>query len=152
MKHERANKPSLGLPFLVEESKGELWDDDEWEAALADPIDPNSLPLRNLSSEPGPTAFERAMRGPTSDGQRAPFDSGEFRLVTKLAVGGMSEVWLADALQGALAGKTIVLKRLLPALRMDAGAVERFRTEGLLGAALAHGAGEGAGPITASRS
>ena len=31
-----------------------------------------------------------------------------------------------------------MLKRLLPALRMDAGAVERFRTEGLLGAALAH--------------
>lgn len=63
---------------------------------------------------------------------------GELRLVTRLAVGGMAEVWLADALHGPLAGKTVVVKRLLPALRGDEGCVRRFRSEAELGALVLH--------------
>lgn len=66
------------------------------------------------------------------------FDAGPFRLVSRLAAGGMSEVWLADALQGPLAGRTVVLKRLLPALRGVEDCAERFRAEARFGAALAH--------------
>ncbi len=63
---------------------------------------------------------------------------GGYRLVSRLAVGGMSEVWLADALSGPLAGRTLVVKRLLPALRSLPEFVERFRAEASLGASLSH--------------
>jgi len=127
MKRDRPNKPRPELPFLIEEAESELWNDAAWEAALAQPA----------AQEGAHAQRSRTARSPARGG-KPPFDSGEFRLVARLAVGGMSEVWLADALHGPLAGRTVVVKRLLPALRVDPGAVERFRAEALLGAALEH--------------
>src|SRR5216684_2437721 len=63
---------------------------------------------------------------------------GEYRLVARLATGGMAEVWLADALGGPLAGGPAVVKRLLPQLRKAADCVARFRAEADLGTRLTH--------------
>ena len=63
---------------------------------------------------------------------------GDYRLLSRLAVGGMAEVWLADALAGPLSGRTLVVKRLLPALRALPDFVQRFRAEATVGASLRH--------------
>jgi len=63
---------------------------------------------------------------------------GEYRLLARMATGGMAEVWLADALGGPLAGGPAVVKRLLPQLRKAADCVARFRAEADLGARLTH--------------
>jgi serine/threonine-protein kinase len=63
---------------------------------------------------------------------------GDYRLVARLATGGMAEVWLADALSGPLAGGPAVVKRLLPKLRSAHDCVARFRAEAELGARLSH--------------
>jgi serine/threonine protein kinase len=72
------------------------------------------------------------------DGPLAGTTVGEYRLVMRLATGGMSEVWLADALAGAERGKSVVVKRLLPRLRGFPDCVQRFRAEAELGARLLH--------------
>lgn len=56
----------------------------------------------------------------------------------RLAVGGMAEIWRARALDGALAGQEVALKRLLPAHRSQAAYVELFLDEARLGALAAH--------------
>ncbi len=63
---------------------------------------------------------------------------GGHRLVLRLAIGGMSEVWLADALHGPRAGQSVALKRLLGPLRVAPEAVERFREEARLQSLLDH--------------
>ena len=63
---------------------------------------------------------------------------GDYRLVKRLATGGMSEVWLAEAEAGPMLGKPVVVKRLLPALRGEPDCVQRFRAEAELGAQLSH--------------
>jgi serine/threonine protein kinase len=63
---------------------------------------------------------------------------GSYRLVMKLATGGMAEVWLADALGGPEKGKSVIVKRLLPKLRGSRDCVARFRAEAELGARLVH--------------
>lgn len=60
---------------------------------------------------------------------------GGYRLVSKLAAGGMAEVWLAD---GLASGRSIIVKRLLPFLRGLPDCVARFRAEAELGAQLSH--------------
>jgi serine/threonine-protein kinase len=65
-------------------------------------------------------------------------DVGDYRLLKRLATGGMSEVWLADADAGPMQGKQVVVKRLLPKLRQAADCVQRFRAEAELGAQLMH--------------
>ena len=85
----------------------------------------------------GPT---RASREAAKLSTAGTFDAGEFRLVTRLATGASAEVWLAEAQGVAQADfpSRVVVKRLLPALRIDPASVERFRAEALLGAALVH--------------
>jgi serine/threonine protein kinase len=61
---------------------------------------------------------------------------GSYRLVSKLAAGGMAEVWLADAL--ASPGRSVIVKRLLPFLRGMPDCVARFRAEAELGSRLSH--------------
>jgi serine/threonine protein kinase len=141
MRHDRPNKPRPELPFLMVEAKSEQdWTDEAWDAALAQPVEVSDSGKRAARERAGLEPAPRATRPPSGKfgNRKQPFDAGEFRLVARLAVGGMSEVWLADALQGELQGRSVVVKRLLPSLRTDPGSVERFRAEGLLGAALQH--------------
>jgi len=63
---------------------------------------------------------------------------GDYRLVAKLATGGMAEVWLADVIGGRDAGRSVVVKRLLPFLRRQPDCVQRFRSEAELGSRLSH--------------
>ena len=72
------------------------------------------------------------------DGPLAGATVGEYRLVMRLATGGMSEVWLADALSGPERGKSVIVKRLLPRLRGFPDCVLRFRAEAELGQRLFH--------------
>ena len=118
MKRPRlSGRPRPTLPFLVEEAG----------AAAQEEARPGEL------SAGGAAALEASKKRPRL------FEAGpEFRVVARLAVGGMAEVWLADALQGPLAGRTVVLKRLLPALRGDPATVRSFREEARLGLSLSH--------------
>ena len=63
---------------------------------------------------------------------------GDYRLVTRLATGGMAEVWLADALRGELLGRQAVVKRLRPQLRQEPDCLQRFRAEAELSTGLRH--------------
>ncbi len=72
------------------------------------------------------------------DGPLAGATVGDYRLVMRLATGGMSEVWLADALGGPERGKSVIVKRLLPRLRGFPDCVTRFKAEAELGAELSH--------------
>jgi serine/threonine-protein kinase len=72
------------------------------------------------------------------DGSLSGTTVGDYRLVAKLATGGMAEVWLADALGGPERGKSVIVKRLLPKLRGFPDCVARFNAEGELGGRLVH--------------
>ena len=62
---------------------------------------------------------------------------GSYSLLSRLATGGMSEVWLATATE--LPGHpTVVLKTMLPHLASDPELVRLFRTEARLAMALRH--------------
>lgn len=63
-----------------------------------------------------------------------PIPFGRYRLLERLEVGGMAEVFLAREAGGGL----VAVKRLLPTLAEDREQVERFLQEARLGAALAH--------------
>ena len=109
------HRPVPPLPFLLGEASEEAREDEE------------DTPVGPPDAEAAPGA--------------APLSGtivGDYRLVTRLAVGGMAEVWLADALAGPRAGRTVAVKRLLPALRADAPSVARFREEARIGGLLDH--------------
>jgi serine/threonine-protein kinase len=96
------------------------------------------LPLPFLVEEAAEEqAQDRSERARSQETLAASLGPG-YRLVTRLAVGGMAEVWMADVLAGTRAGQTVALKRLLPALRADAPTVARFRAEAALGGQLDH--------------
>ena len=125
-------RPSPPLPFLLDEADDEVTDkeapardDPAGEAAPPAPAAPGPLPFAAGASMAGGASLEGAV-------------VGDYRLVSRLAIGGMSEVWLADALSGPQAGRTLVVKRLLPALRGRPDFVARFRAEARLGASLSH--------------
>jgi serine/threonine-protein kinase len=63
---------------------------------------------------------------------------GRYRLLRKLATGGMAEVYLAQAAGPAGFQKTLVLKRILPRLAEDSSFVEMFLNEARLAALLNH--------------
>jgi serine/threonine-protein kinase len=63
---------------------------------------------------------------------------GKYQLVTKLATGGMAEVFLAKAAGPMGFEKTLVLKRILPHLAEDPRFVEMFLGEARLAAQLNH--------------
>lgn len=161
-------RPAPGLPFLLEEADDEVTDKEAPEgeplgalarSAASSPAAPATGTLAATATPAGAatatpagaaTSQARPSAREASAGASLPFAPGpagsaldgavvgDYRLVRRLAVGGMSEVWLADALSGALAGRTLVVKRLLPALRNLPDFVERFRAEATLGASLSH--------------
>jgi serine/threonine-protein kinase len=61
-----------------------------------------------------------------------------FELVSRLATGGMSEVWLARDLRSANDSKHVVLKTMLPHIADDPDLARMFRTEAEIANELAH--------------
>lgn len=74
------------------------------------------------------------MRQPIQEGGRL----GRYQLITRLATGGMAEVWLGRATGVKGFQKTIVLKTILPHLADDPDFLRMFVDEALLAAALNH--------------
>ncbi|MBR57111.1 MAG: hypothetical protein CMH54_03535 [Myxococcales bacterium] len=63
---------------------------------------------------------------------------GRYRLLRRLATGGMGEIYLAEMDATAGIRKRVVIKRILPRLARDPRFVERFLDEGRLVAQLSH--------------
>lgn len=63
---------------------------------------------------------------------------GKYQLVRRLAVGGMAEVWLAQAAGPGGFSKQLVLKRILPHLAEDRTFVDLFLSEARVAALLNH--------------
>ena len=64
--------------------------------------------------------------------------TGKYELISKLAIGGMAEVFLARAAGPMGFEKTVVLKRILPHLAEEPGFVKMFLREAKLVAQLNH--------------
>ena len=71
-------------------------------------------------------------------GPEMPMRFGKYTLISKLAMGGMAELFLA--LQRSVAGfeKLIVVKRVLPHLTKDESFIEMLLTEARIAATLNH--------------
>lgn len=125
-----------GLPFSFDSAQSAP----EGAAAGLAEAGPWEAGQRLQGTRTSPSTPTRASREAAKLAAAGTFDAGEFRLVTRLATGASSEVWLAEAQGVAQQGfpARVVVKRLLPALRIDPASVERFRAEALLGAALVH--------------
>src|SRR6266536_3498988 len=67
-----------------------------------------------------------------------PIRFGRYLLQKRIAVGGMSEVYLARPETGQLPAPELIIKRLLPAALADARSLKTFRVEASLHAAARH--------------
>lgn len=63
---------------------------------------------------------------------------GRYRIVERLAIGGMAEVFLAEGLEGTRAGERVVIKRILPHLVDDANFVHMFMQEARIAQRIRH--------------
>lgn len=63
---------------------------------------------------------------------------GTYELLDRIAVGGMAEVYLARSREPRFAGRTLVVKRMLPELAETPESVTMFLDEARLGASLRH--------------
>jgi hypothetical protein len=89
------------------------------------------------SAQPAPTTALFAVAMPTAAARTAvPF--GRYQLRERLAEGGMSEIFVADAIGAEGFRRTFVLKKLRPELAGDKGAVSQFVDEARLQAGLVH--------------
>ncbi|HEX5660175.1 MAG TPA: serine/threonine-protein kinase [Polyangiales bacterium] len=73
----------------------------------------------------------------TSDSP-APESVGQYRLLGRIAVGGMAEVYRAAAPASAGDSRIVVVKRMLPRIASDASARAMFKDEARLGAHVRH--------------
>src|SRR5499427_3712470 len=85
-------------------------------------------------------AGREVSNNPPRDGRTLgdPVRFGHYVLNKRIAVGGMSEVYLARPAAGSSPAPELVIKRLLPAALGDARAVKTFRVEASLHAAARH--------------
>jgi len=67
-----------------------------------------------------------------------PIRFGSYLLEKRLAVGGMSEVYLARPAEGSASGRPVVIKRMLPGVLEDAASRTAFATEARLHMAIRH--------------
>src|SRR5271156_2859633 len=84
----------------------------------------------------GPQDPERRARNAVPAGHPLPF--GPYLLERRIAVGGMSEVYLASPQHGVSPAPQLVIKRLLPAALDDASSRATFATEARLHYAAQH--------------
>jgi serine/threonine-protein kinase len=63
---------------------------------------------------------------------------GQYRLLERIAVGGMAEVYRASITQAAGAERSVVIKRMLPRIASDKSARAMFAEEARLGAHIRH--------------
>ncbi len=70
--------------------------------------------------------------------QQAPETIGRYRVIRRLGLGGMAEVFLAERTGNGGFTKKLVIKRLLPHLAPDPRMVEQLEREARIGAALTH--------------
>jgi serine/threonine-protein kinase len=68
----------------------------------------------------------------------SPENFGSYTLIERLGAGGMAEVFFARSTDPALAGRALVVKRMLPALAQHPDLVTLFLDEARLGALLKH--------------
>jgi len=68
----------------------------------------------------------------------APESVGQYRLLGRIAVGGMAEVYRAAAPAAAGASRMVVVKRMLPRIASDASARAMFAEEARIGAHVRH--------------
>ncbi len=66
------------------------------------------------------------------------FRLGRYQLKSKLAVGGMAEIWLAEQVGPAGFSKQLVIKKILPHLAADKSFVDMFLNEGRVAALINH--------------
>jgi eukaryotic-like serine/threonine-protein kinase len=74
----------------------------------------------------------------TTVGEQFPIAFGRYQLISRLAVGGMAEVFLAESAGEHGFAKRVVIKRLLPQLVSEAGYQAMFIDEAKLTARLVH--------------
>jgi eukaryotic-like serine/threonine-protein kinase len=86
----------------------------------------------------GDTLNKPAPSGPFADGLGPGVQVGRYLLQSRLASGGMADVWLATAKGASGFQKTVVLKTILPRLADNPEFVKMFINEALLAAALEH--------------
>jgi tetratricopeptide (TPR) repeat protein len=67
-----------------------------------------------------------------------PVHIGKYRLTSRLATGGMAEVYLGRATEGGAAGPTVAVKRLLPHLARETQIVRMFLNEARITAQIDH--------------
>lgn len=93
-------------------------------------------------SAPGARSEPSAVTGEVSLSAREPWVEGSFagpyEIQRRLGLGGMAEVFLAEQTGPAGFRKRVVIKRMLPHLRLDPDGVELFLREARIAAQLAH--------------
>jgi serine/threonine protein kinase len=90
------------------------------------------------SSDPGANTNEVTVEPTTSPSLRPGTEIGRYRVLRKLAQGGMAEVYLARAVGIEGFEKLVVLKRILPHLASNPMFIDMFLAEARLAATLDH--------------
>ncbi|WP_437812171.1 protein kinase domain-containing protein [Sorangium sp. So ce1078] len=81
---------------------------------------------------------ERPAAGPMSAGSRRPVTLGRYRLLKKIGMGGMAEIWVASVAGISGVRKICVVKRILPHLADSPEFVRMFLDEARIAATLDH--------------
>ena len=78
------------------------------------------------------------MTGPSEKPPEQQTRVGPYRLLDRIGIGGMAEVFVARHADANANAPSVVVKRMLPSLTRDAAALTMFRDEARLGGQLVH--------------